>query len=420
MVLCPTSIWKCNTLMVSMAKKMLSRNFSRIKFDFGKIGWRELKPHSFGLYVHVPFCTRLCSFCPFYKVLYDVKLKERYLRALLKEFRMRPLEGRASWLYVGGGTPNLLSPEEIGEIVTTLRDSTSLKEAGMEGNPGNFTPEYIEAVSSFGIDKISMGIETLRPTTLEKVNRIGVGETSLKSTIEAAQQLGISVNVDLMVGLPNQGVDDCLRDVEAIADIGPNQITIYPFLVIPGVRAEPSMDSKQMFQAIERSGENLERYGYRRENIWTFTQGGPVYDSSGDELVSDYLGFGPAAFSTVGSIQVVNPSLGIYLDMLERGEWHAFRSEVEESAKVWRKFAHEFYKLKIDPEKMEDMPFSIRLIVLLMRLTGNVDGLKVTPKGRYFVHEITKTVVESLPFPMSNPEAVRNWDEYTYAEKLAG
>lgn len=405
--------------MVSMAKRMLSRNFSRIKFEYEKMGWRELESGSFGLYVHVPFCTSLCSFCPFYKVLYDAKLKERYLRALFKEFRLRPLNGKASWLYIGGGTPNLLSPEEIGEIVTTLRDSTGLEEAGMEGNPGNFSPEYLEAVSSFGLDRISMGIESLRATALKKVNRVGVDETSLKVTIETAQSLGISVNVDLMVGLPNQSVDSSLRDVETIADISPNQITIYPFLVVSGVRAKPSMDPKEMFHVIERSGDLLEEHGYRRENIWAFTKGGHIYDSSGDELVSDYLGFGPAAFSTVGNVQVVNPSIVLYLDMLERGEWRAFRSEVDENSKVWRKFAHELYKLEMDAEKIERMPFLVRLFLSSLRLTGNLEGFSVTPKGRHFVHEITKSVVESLPFPLSNPEAVRNWDEYIQAEKSA-
>jgi len=189
-------------------------------------------------------------------------------------------------------------------------------------------------------------------------------------------------------------------------------VTFYPFLVIPGVRAEPSMSSKQMFETIEGAWDVFRQYGYRRESIWVFSKDRRIYDSAKDELVTDYLGFGPAAFSTCGNVQVVNPPIEIYLRMLKQDKRFAFLSKLDEKAKFWRLFSHELYKLRIDPKTIAKMPFSVKLVLKLLKATGNVQGLRVTDKGRYFVHEITKTVVESLPFPLSNPSTIENLSEY--------
>ncbi|MDI6905472.1 MAG: hypothetical protein QMD13_08340 [Candidatus Bathyarchaeia archaeon] len=94
-------------------------------------------------------------------------------------------------------------------------------------------PEYLEEISNSGVDKISIGTESFQPATLKAVNRAGVTEEFIGKIVDQAQSLGISVNIDLMVGLPKQNTQGCLRDVETIASIKPNQVTIYPFLVIP-------------------------------------------------------------------------------------------------------------------------------------------------------------------------------------------
>ncbi|MDH5754317.1 MAG: radical SAM protein [Candidatus Bathyarchaeota archaeon] len=399
-------------MMVTLTKRMLSKSFSKVKFKFTHLDWDELNSFDFGLYIHVPFCRMFCSFCPFYKVRYDEKLKKKYIQGLKKEIRMSRIEGKASWLYIGGGTPNLLTAGEISEILAYVKEFVALGEVGMEGNPTRFTPEYLEEISNSGIHKISIGIESFQPATLKAVNRAGVTEEFIRKIVDHAQSLGISVNIDLMVGLPKQNTQGCLRDAETIANIKPNQVTIYPFLVIPGVKAEPSMSSQQMFETIEGAWNILKHHGYKRNSIWVFSKNGRIYDSAKDELVSDYLGFGPAAFSTCGNVQVVNPPIELYLRMLKQDKRLAFRSELDKKATVWRQFSHELYKLRIDPTIIKKMPFSVKLVLHLLRATGNVQGLRVTDKGRYFVHEITKTVVESLPFPLSNPKTIENRTEY--------
>jgi len=229
--------------------------------------------------------------------------------------------------------------------------------------------------------------------------------------------LGISTNVDMIAGLPNQDEDSFVSDVSALGAIGPDQITTYPLLVIRGVKVTPSMSSKVMHEVIERSGKILSDFGYKRDSVWIFSKDDDVYDSSGDELVNDYLGFGPAAFSRIGNTQVVNPPVNLYLNMINNDSHFGFRTDLDDNAEVWRTFAHELYKLKLDPKTVEKLPRAIRIVLLMLKLSGNIRKSTVTTKGRYFVHEITKAVVESLPFPITNHKAVENWQDYVATNK---
>ncbi len=398
----------------AMAKYMLSKSFSKISFTFKALDWSDLDSWNsgFGLYLHVPFCRIFCSFCPFYKVLYDENLKRKYLAAVKSEVKMRGLKGRSSWLYIGGGTPNLLKAEEICELLFFLREFVGVKDVGMEGNPFEFTPEYLEKIADAGVTKISMGVETFQSNTLKAVKRAKANERLMGKIVCEAKSLGISVNVDLMVGLPQQTFEGCLKDVETIISIEPDQVTIYPYLKIPGALADLSMDSLGMFRIIESAWNVFKENGYRRDSIWVFSKSNQIYDSAKDELVCDYFGLGPAAFSTYGSVQTVNPPIELYLQMIKSDKRLAFHTELDEKAKIWRTFAHELYKLQLDPTVCSKLPLNMKMMLQILRTTGYIKGFAVTDKGRYLIHEITKTVVETLPFPLSNPKRVENYNKY--------
>ncbi|MFX1475632.1 MAG: radical SAM protein [Promethearchaeota archaeon] len=367
----------------------------------------------------MPFCQQLCAFCPFHKVLYRVDLKDAYLEALVKEIHRRGAEGQVEWVYIGGGTPNLLTPDEIGRIFTALRQYVDLSNIGMEGNPRQFTPEYLEGVRELGVEKISMGVESLKPGTLQRVNREKVGEAHIRTIIEYATDLDQTVNVNLMVGLPGQSPADFLSDVKRLGTLGPQQITTYPFMAIPGVKVDPAMSSHEMFSVIEDAGDILASQGYNRENVWVFSKSKKIYDSARDELVIDYVGFGAAAFSKVLERQIVNPPLALYLDMLHKDHSLAFQTTVDEQSEYWRRFAHELYNLQLNSTVIKEMPRSIKFVLGLLRLAGHVRNGRVTEKGRFFVHDLTKTVVESLPFPVSNPSAITNLEDFERAQSAA-
>lgn len=399
-------------MLSSIANHRLAKSFSQIKFTYSDVDWSNIHTDHVGIYIHVPFCQQLCAFCPFHKVLYREELKKAYLKAIVKEIQMRGVEGKVEWVYIGGGTPNLLEPKEIGIILGALQEHVELTNIGMEGNPLQFTSSYLRKIRELGVEKISMGVESLKPDTLQVVNRAKADEAYIQSIVDLAKKLGLMVNVDLMVGLPEQRDEDFLYDIERVGLVNPQQITTYPFMEIPGVRVTPEMTSEKMFALIEEAGEILKQQEYNRETIWVFSKTKKIYDSARDELVIDYLGFGAAAFSKVNEYQIVNPPLELYLNMLQNGQPAAFQTMVDKKSEDWRKFAHELYNLYLEKQVMKRMPRSIKFVLALLKLAGYIRGDQVTKKGRFFVHDLTKTVVESLPFPVSNPAAIKNFEEY--------
>jgi coproporphyrinogen III oxidase-like Fe-S oxidoreductase len=395
-----------------IANRRLANSFSKIKFTFRDVDWATLSTQHVGIYIHIPFCEQLCAFCPFHKVRYRDDLKNWYLRAIETEIHRRGVEGKIEWVYIGGGTPNLLKPAEIGRILDALREYVDLANIGMEGNPLQFTPDYLYQIRKLGVEKLSTGVETLKPDTLAHINRAKAEERYIQVLIDQAKELGFTVNVDLMVGLPKQSPDDFLYDVNKVGAINPHQITTYPFMEIPGVKVTPEMRSREMFNLIEQADTALSQHGYDRENVWVFSKTKKIYDSARDELVIDYLGFGAAAFSKIGGQQIVTPPLALYLDMLQNGKARGFHTTVDMESEHWRKFGHELYNLQLNPQVIEQLPRSIKFVLGILKLAGYIKGRRVTPKGRFFVHDLTKTIVESLPFPVNNPDAIKNYTEY--------
>ena len=399
-------------MMSLIAKQMILRKFLRIKFRFGEIEWCESNTKGFGLYIHVPFCRMNCLYCPFYKVYFNEKLKEKYLEGVKKEAKLRGVNGKAVWTYIGGGTPNLLRPEELCDLLLHLSQFVELGEIGMEGNPFEFTSEYLEKIAVAGVSKISVGVESFQVGALRAVKRAYANEKLIENIVKTAQRLGLSVNIDLMVGLPGQSREGCIKDVEIIGSIGPDQVTIYPYIVIPGVKVDPGMLPRVMFDVIEEGWEILRGYGYSRDSIWVFAKGSRIYDTSKEELVMDYFGLGPGAFSTISTVQTVNPPIELWLQSLNNSKRLAFHTRLDEESRAWRIFAHELYRLRLNPNIISKLPRKIRAILSILKITGYIKDLEVTEKGRYLVHELTKTVVESLPFPLNRPESVENYSEY--------
>lgn len=387
----------------------MRRSFEKTLYRFGKIP-RPGFNGDFGIYVHVPFCHSKCSFCPFYKELFSESLKKEYLRAILGEIEDTDLRGHARWVYIGGGTPNILEIEEIGRVLNRIRSKVKMNSLGIELLPAILTEGYLRGLKKLGFTKISVGIESFSNEVMGKTGRKIKNNNHTIRVLSYAKSIGLFVNVDMMVGLPGQDASTFRQDIEKIASILPNQITIYPFMIIRGLKAAPSNSSKEQFALIEEVAETLRYDGYGRKSVWTFAFDDDIYDSSRDELVMDYIGFGPAAFSTYGNWKVVNPELDAYLMNFKNRRKMGFVAAKSEKSDEWRRFAATVYEGKVD--NSQDFPPFMRFIRRLLELFGYIKDGCLTKKGRYFSHEITKTVVESLPFPIQNSHCVENYDEY--------
>ncbi|MBN1262495.1 MAG: radical SAM protein, partial [Anaerolineae bacterium] len=320
------------------------------------------------------------------------------------------MQGEANWLYFGGGTPNVLAVDEIGEILDHLRRKVALESIGIELLPALLTETYLDGLQQLGVTKVSVGIESLAGAVIEHTGRSIATVTRITRLLEHAGALGLWTNVDLMVGLPRQSAADFLEDVRAVALLRPSQVTVYPFMVIRGVQADPGMPEATQFALIDQAHALLKPHGYGRPSVWAFTRGDDMYDSSRDELVEDYIGFGPAAFSTYDHWKVVNPDVASYLRGYREGQRLGFVAPKSATTDQWRRFARMLYDL--DCAYRAGAPGYINGFIALLKLAGYGRRGRVTDKGRLLAHALTKTVVEALPFPLQNRASVENFDAY--------
>ena len=396
-------------MIVEQSKKRMIKSFEDTKYRYESIPETTISG-SFGIYIHVPFCYTKCAFCPFYKEVYDEENKQMYIQAIIKEIEIRTLKGDASWLYIGGGTPNTLNIKELNQIVEKIREKITVSSMGIELLPSILTTEYINGLKKIGFSKISIGVESLSEKTLSKHGRTEVKKEKIKELIDIAKESGLWVNVDLMIGLPEQKTSSFVDDVQQISKMNPEQITIYPFMQLGRLKLKSSLTEEEQFEFIEKAWTILQEEGYERKSIWVFAKGDKIYDSSRDELIEDYIGFGPAAFSTYGSWKIVNPELDIYLKNLKNNELKGLIANKEKSSDNWRKFSRMLYDLKGKTE--DNLPFAIHLILAMLKIAGYIKNDNLTKKGIMFTHGITKTVVENLPYPLQNTHYIENYEEY--------
>jgi len=208
-----------------------------------------------GIYLHVPFCRARCTYCDFNTYVGLESTYEPYVRALQSEIR-RVGNGewgmgnaqsspspfpipppRAHTIFFGGGTPSLLQPEWIGELVRTCRETFEMPaqfETTMECNPGTVTLEYFQAVREHGVNRLSFGAQSADPEELKLLGREHTFE-QVERAIQYSRTAGFdNINFDLIFGLPNQKVETWRRTLDAALAIHPEHISLYALTIENG------------------------------------------------------------------------------------------------------------------------------------------------------------------------------------------
>jgi len=308
---------------------------------------RSLKPEAcmplLGLYIHIPFCPSICSYCTFNRGLFDARLKDRYLRALADEIRVvadqvnagrhpatdRPLSkgGRrtttpgpvaADTIYVGGGTPSLLRAEEIADLIDACRSAFDIArdaEVTLEANPETVTVEQMSACRAAGVNRVSLGVQSFRDEELRRLGRVHDAACA-RDALDAVQSAGIdNVSLDLMLWLPQQTVEDCLFSVRTLAGLRPAHASLYLLELYPNTPLKeemarsawslaPDEDAAEMYL---RAVDILADAGYEHYEISNFARPGFAsrhnlkYWSDGE-----WLAFGCGAHSTMDGVRWKN------------------------------------------------------------------------------------------------------------------
>lgn len=274
-----------------------------------------------GLYIHIPFCRSRCHYCDFTSSAGREDLIAPYLRALGLEARRRAKRG-IDTLYIGGGTPSLLSPARLGKLFSLIEKDfgpvKSMKEAAFEANPESLTLQKARLLKAAGINRVSLGLQAAQDRLLKKLGRPALFADFLKA-FACLRKAGFgNINIDLMTGLPGQSRRDFRRSLDEAIKLGPEHLSFYALEVHEGtvfsklgVGEEPEAVAGMYDMALPL----LKKAGFRHYEISNFARPGKesLHNLNYWEQ-GDYIGLGASAASHEAGRRWNNiPDLGVYI-----------------------------------------------------------------------------------------------------------
>jgi len=272
------------------------------------------------LYVHIPFCARICPYCAFYKDLLDRSQTWRFCEAILRELELHQSPRRAgdrrslsrpSTIYFGGGTPTALSIPQLEVLLRGFRerlDLSQLAEWTMEANPGSVSARKAALLREFGITRISLGVQSWHNDLLKLLGREHDARQA-KESFGILRAAGFSnINIDLMFGLPGQSLEHWRSTLEKTIALQPEHVSAYCLtyeedteFFLRHARGEFRQDPDADAEFLEMSMSVLEDAGYEHYEISNYAR--PGFSSVHNRaywMGEDYFGIGPSAVSTVG------------------------------------------------------------------------------------------------------------------------
>jgi oxygen-independent coproporphyrinogen III oxidase len=301
------------------------------------------------LYFHVPFCAAMCWYCGCHTRVVGrygpigeyAGLLAREVALVAGELAARPLVSHVHW---GGGTPNMLSPEDFSRLMEEIRKCFTISETAkiaVEIDPRSLTGEKVDALAAGGVNRASLGVQDFTHRVQRAINR----EQSYQLTAETVAMLraaGIAeINFDLMYGLPHQTVDDVIRTVDQAVRLAPDRLAVFGYAHVPWMKSHQKMidesalpDTMTRFRQSEAVAERLAGHGYRRIGLDHFVRPG---DAMADALergtlkrnfqgyttdrAGTLLGFGASAIGALDAGYVQNAvPFGHYADDIRAGK----------------------------------------------------------------------------------------------------
>ncbi len=351
-----------------------------------------------GLYIHIPFCRSICSFCPYCKEKYNESRCNAYVDALISEItRVGASNGdkkQVTSLYFGGGSPALALPR-LGEILAVVHQFFTITEGiGLELHPAEVTIANLTALKQVGITKISIGVQSFQDAFLDMLGRDAFDYQTLFHAIQTVPFE--TVSMDFIFALPNQTVENLKIDIETAFANGSNHIAIYPFIDFTFAKSGiPAMKKREKRKLLDDITAYCAQKGYHRDSIWTFSK---VSTAKYSSMTRDnFLGFGCSATTLLkGQFKVNTFSVDAYCNRIAQQDmataltirftkrqrmiyylfWTAYSTQVDAAA-----FANFFGE-----SLHKNYGFELKLAQWLGFATYQNGIYQMTPKGAFYYH----------------------------------
>lgn len=316
-----------------------------------------------GLYVHIPFCKKRCHYCNFVITTQSGEPNQvLFLKALEIEaehrrpyFENKPFDT----VYLGGGTPSVLSEENIRGLFGVLRKNFSWKpdaEVTIECNPGDITKDKAMAYQSLGVNRVSLGVQSFNDRTLGRINRDHGAAASFEA-VDTLRAHGFkNISTDLILALPGERLVDVEKSLDSLRKLDPEHVSLYELVIESGTVLQFQFKSgvvdlahePEQLEMLSKAREFLVRNGYEHYELLSYAK--PGCQSRHNRIYwdnEDYLGLGPGAFSYVaGSRFRFSHRVEDYYKKIETGDWKPYEEE----------------KLSAEKKETESLLLALRLL----------------------------------------------------------
>lgn len=365
------------------------------------------------LYMHVPFCERLCPYCSFNRFPFAEDRARPYFANMRKEMLMlKELGYDFDSVYIGGGTPTIML-DELCETIDLARDTFSIKEVSSETNPNHLIPEYLDKLQG-RVQRLSVGVQSFDNGLLKQMDRYekyGSGEEILER-IQAASPYFTSLNVDMIFNFPAQTDDILISDIEKVVQSNSSQTTFYPLMASPSVERSLAQTvgkvdyaREQLFyEIIDELLAGGDDPLFTHGSAWTFNRNNAAgaSDERGmiDEYVVDYEEYpaiGSGGITYLGENLYVNTfSVVDYNKAIERGSMSLMgKAKFSKKQRMRYRFMMQLFGLRLDKVQFKrdfgcsvevGLPAEMAFMIANGAFATNTpEELTLTPKGRYLM-----------------------------------
>lgn len=349
-----------------------------------------------GIYVHIPFCKRKCNYCDFYSIKWDREVEDRYIKSLVKEINSyNGMEYVVDTIFFGGGTPTIIKHENIERVIQEIKSTFKVdknSEITIEANPNTLTYENLSMYKKTGINRLSIGVQSLNNEILANIGRLHNSEEALLAIKRAKESGYENINIDVMFNIPGQTTEDMKETVNKIIYEDVKHISFYSLKLEKGTpmyimeknhkifMPEENIE-REMYYTGRKIMEDRKIYQYEISNF--AKEGFECKHNLKYWNQEEYIGFGPSAHSFLNNERYSN--ISNINEFCNNAEKNIFNRNIHES--------------------LNDEALEFEYIMLKLRLT---DGLNLNIFKQKFNVDFNKKYYKQIEYLIENKLLIYN------------